>query len=106
MAFPYLTSKPPSEHNLEAYGINFQCILGSKLMPSYLSIKYSSTRSHLEAPTLQDRSGVSGDFTELSSTNGALCAVKEIEEGNASHVDLTQHLAKSSVTTSAVLHRA
>jgi hypothetical protein len=75
-------------------------------MQSHLSIKYSSTRSHLEAPTLQNRSGVSSDFTVLSSTNGALCAVKEIEEGNASHVDLTQHRANSPVTTRAVLHRA
>jgi hypothetical protein len=38
-----------------------------------------------------DRGGISGDSTDLLSTNGALRAVKRAEEGNESHVGLTWH---------------
>ena len=36
----------------------------------------------LEAMTPLDRGGISGDLTDISSTNGALRAVKGTEEGN------------------------
>jgi hypothetical protein len=45
--------------------------------------------THLEATMPLDRGGISSDFTEFSSTNGALRAVKGTEEGDYSHVDLT-----------------
>jgi hypothetical protein len=41
---------------------------------------------HLEAPMPLDRGGISGDLTGLSSTNGALRAVKGTEEGSAPRV--------------------
>ena len=41
---------------------------------------------------------------QFSSTNGALRAVKGTEEGDESHVDLTQHCVKSIDTLSVVLH--
>ena len=52
----------------------------------------------------QDRGDISGQSTRLSTTNTALRAVKETEEGNDSHIDLPRQCGKSPVTTSAVLH--
>ena len=59
--------------------------------------------THVEAPTPQNRV-VFSVLTFFSSTNGALCSVKETGEDNASHVDLTWHCGKSFVTASVVLH--
>jgi hypothetical protein len=49
--------------------------------------------AHLEAPTPLHRGESSGDLTDFSSTNGALRAVKGTQEGDESHVDLTQSLS-------------
>ena len=65
---------------------------------------YSSRLSHLEAPT-QDRGDISCDLTDFSSINGPLRAVKGTEERDESHVDLTRHCVKYSVTMNKVLHR-
>ena len=46
----------------------------------------------------------SGQSTRFSTTNTDLSAVKETEECDESHVDVTQHCGKSRVTMSAVLH--
>jgi len=64
-----------------------------------------SRLTHLEALTPLHRGEISGDLTELSSTNGALRAVKGTQEGDESHVDLTWHCSKSTVTTNTVFHR-
>ena len=60
--------------------------------------------SCLEAPTPPDRGNISGQSTRFSPSNTALSAVKETEECDELHVDLTQHCGKSRVTMSAVLH--
>ena len=71
--------------------------------PRYNEGSFSSRLTHLKAPTPLDRGGISGDLTEFSSIYTALRAVKGTEEGNESHVDLTQHCGKSPVTTNTVL---
>ena len=43
----------------------------------------------MEAPTPLDRGGISGDLTDFSSTNVALRAVKESEEGGELNDGLT-----------------
>ena len=45
-----------------------------------------------------------GQSTRFSTTNTALCAVKEAEERDESHIDLSRRRGKSPVTMSAVLH--
>jgi len=62
-------------------------------------------KTYLHAPTPLNRRGISGDLTDFSSTNGALCAVKRTQEGNESQIYLTRQCVKSSVTTSKVHHR-
>jgi hypothetical protein len=52
-----------------------------------------------------DRGGISGDLTDFFSTNEALRAVQETQEGDESHIDLTRQCGKSPVATSPVLHR-
>jgi hypothetical protein len=66
---------------------------------------YSSRLSHLEAPTPLDRGNISGDMTDFSSINKLTRAVKETEELDESHVDLTQHCGKFAVTMNKVIHR-
>ena len=52
-----------------------------------------------------DRGDISCDLTEFSSINGFLRAVKETEERDESHVNLTRHCDKSAVTMNTVIHR-
>ena len=47
--------------------------------------------SCLEAPTPPDRGDILGQWTRFSTTNTALRAVKEAEERDESHVDVTRH---------------
>jgi hypothetical protein len=51
-----------------------------------------------------DRYGISGDLTNFSSRNWALCAVKGTQLCDEKHIDLTRQSAKSFFTTSAVLY--
>ena len=51
-----------------------------------------------------DRGDVSGQLTRFFITYTALRAVKETEECDEWHVDLTRQCGKSPVTMSAVLH--
>jgi hypothetical protein len=51
-----------------------------------------------------DLGGISGDFTNFSSTNAALRAVKGTAEGNESLVGFTRHRSKFLFTKSTVLH--
>jgi len=50
--------------------------------------------ARLKVPTPLDRGDISGDLTDISSTNGALRAVKATEKGGESHVDLTKQCSK------------
>ena len=52
-----------------------------------------------------DRGDISGDLGDLPKINGPLRAVKGTEERDESHVDLTRHCVKYSVTMNKVLHR-
>jgi len=61
--------------------------------------------SCLESPAPPDRGGISGQLTRFFTTKTALRAVKETEECDELHVDLTRQCGKSPVTMSAVLHR-
>ena len=47
----------------------------------------------------------SGDFTDFSSTNGALCAVKRTAEYEDSHFNLTPYHGMAPVITSTILFR-
>jgi hypothetical protein len=53
-----------------------------------------------------DRGVFSCDLTDFSSTNGALRAVKETQDCNESHDDLTRQCDKSSIATNIVCHLA
>jgi len=53
-----------------------------------------------------DRGVFSCDLTDFSSTNGALRAVKETQDCNESHDDLTRQFDKSSIATNIVCHLA
>jgi hypothetical protein len=66
---------------------------------------YSSSLSHLEAPTPLSRGDISGDLTDISSINGHLHAVKGTDERDKSHVDLTRNCGKSVVAMNKVIHR-
>jgi len=44
---------------------------------------------------------ISGDLTDISSAEGALCVVKRTEKGNEPHVGLARRCGKSLITTSA-----
>jgi len=46
-----------------------------------------------------------GDLTDFSSANGAFSSFKRTEEGNESHVDLTQIFSKPTDTSNTVFHR-
>jgi hypothetical protein len=52
-----------------------------------------------------DRSAISSELTDFSTTNGTLRAVKGTVEGNASQIALTRCCGKSPVSTKPVLHR-
>jgi hypothetical protein len=51
-----------------------------------------------------DQCVIFGDLTGFSSTNGALRAAKEAEEGSDSNVDLTRYVGKAPATTKTVRH--
>jgi hypothetical protein len=72
--------------------------------PLYNEHSSSLHLSHLEALIPLNRGDISGQSTRFSSAYTALRAVKETQEGDESHVDLTQHCGKSPVTTNTVLH--
>jgi hypothetical protein len=55
-------------------------------------------------PTPLNRGDILGLSTRFSTTNTAMCAVKETKEHDESHVDLTRQYGKPPVTMSAVLH--
>jgi hypothetical protein len=44
-------------------------------------------------------------LTDISSTNGAFNSFKGTEEGNESHVDLTQHYSEPTDSTNTFFHR-
>jgi len=50
------------------------------------------------------RGDISGQLTRFSTTNTALCAVKETEKHDESHAELSRLCGKAPLTTSAVLH--
>jgi hypothetical protein len=59
----------------------------------------------MEASTPLGRGYLSGDLTDFPSINGPLRAVKGTEERDESHVELTRHCGKSTVTMNKeVLH--
>jgi hypothetical protein len=69
---------------------------------SYNERSFSMSLSCLESPAPPDRGDISGQLTSFSTTKTALRAVKETEECDESHVDLTRQCDKSAVTMSAV----
>ena len=77
----------------------------SVVSPLFNERSFPLRLSCLEAPTPPDRGDISGQLTRFSATNMALCAVKETEESDGLHGDLTRLCGKAPVTMSAVLHR-